>query len=101
MQPCQLAQEFLHCYTGPCVALEASEGRTICGLVRNPLGYLFWVSHPDALSPANAPASDHPESQALSAELAQALGLGRGCDSEDDDDSLAWTLQASDQALRR
>lgn len=102
VEPCQLAQEFLRCDTGPCVALEAYEGRTICGLVRNPLAYLFWAVHPETHSPALTEAPEHPEGHALSAELAQALGVGRGCDSEDDEESREWSLRATwEQLLRR
>lgn len=65
------------------------------------LGYLFWAAHPDTHFQALADALDHPESHALSAELAQSLGVGRGCDSEGDEESRQWTLQASDPALPR
>ena len=102
VQPCQLAQEFLRCDTGPCVALEARDGRTFCGLVRNPLGYLYWAANPKTSSPTLAEALDHPEGHALSAELSQALGVGRGCDSDDSDESRDWNLLATmEQALPR
>lgn len=83
VEPCKLAQEFLHCTEGPCVALEARDGRTVCGLVRNPLGYIFKAAHPDADVPLlNAP-PDCEASRQLSADLAQALGIGKGCDADD------------------
>lgn len=90
MEPCQLAQDFLGCTTGPCVALEYQAERTICGLVRNPLGYIFKAAHPDENVPVleAAPASE--ASNQLSADLAAALGVGRGCDSDDDQTSKIW-----------
>ncbi len=88
--PCLLAQDFLNCATGPCVALEFREGKTACGLVRNPLGYLFQAAHPDQASPILDAASDIPAAERLSAELAAALGIGLGCDADDDTDSENW-----------
>lgn len=96
VEPCKLAQEFLHCETGPCVALEVHEGKTRCGLVRNPLGYLFKAAHPQA----DVPLLDTPEGlegHQLSVEFATALGLGKGCDAEDDDASLQWSQNALTQ----
>lgn len=90
MEPCQLAQEFLKCVTGPCVALEIQGDRTGCGLVRNPLGYLFKAAHPEAEVPVlDAPLPCEASSQ-LSAEMAGALGIGKGCDSDDDEVSAGW-----------
>lgn len=93
MEPCKLAQEFLHCTTGPCVALESKGGRTVCGLVRNPLGYIFKAAHPDADVPVleTAPSSD--AGNALSEEFAAALGIGKGCDADDDSESAAWSMR--------
>lgn len=88
-EPCMLAQDFLKCTSGPCVALEVKDGRTLCGLVRNPLGYLFKAAHPDA----DVPLDDAPDSEAahqLSVQLATSLGLGKGCDADDDQESRAW-----------
>ncbi|WP_155633130.1 hypothetical protein [Burkholderia stagnalis] len=93
--PCMLAQEFLHCMTGPCVALEVQDGRTVCGLVRNPLGYLFQAAHPaESVSVLEAPPSID-LGHRLSVEFAAALGLGEGCDADDDDESAAWSARNS------
>jgi hypothetical protein len=90
-EPCRLAQEFLHCSVGPCVALEAHDGRTVCGLVRNPLGYLFRAAHPEAdVSILEGP--DTPAGYQLSTQFAAALGLGQGCDASDDEQSKDWKL---------
>lgn len=92
VQPCALAEEFLKCTEGPCVALERDGERTGCGLVRNPLGYLFKAAHPDSDVPAlDAPACSEVASQ-LSADMARALGIGKGCDSDDDAESAAWPV---------
>jgi len=93
MQPCALAEEFLACTVGPCVALEAQGGRTACGLVRNPLGYLFKAAHPEVDVPVLAAPVVTAEALALSQEIARALGVGRGCDSDDDAESAAWPAQ--------
>ena len=71
-EPCQLAVEFLHCTAGPCVALERADGRTYCGLVRHPAKYLFGEDMPQVVT-GN-----------FSSLLAGMLGLGMGCDAEDD-----------------
>lgn len=95
-EPCSLAAEYLHCSTGPCVALEVRDGRTVCGLVRNPLGYLWKAVHPDADDPVLEPAPEIEEAHRLSVELAAALGLGKGCDADDDEhaDAWSWSLRA-------
>lgn len=90
--PCHLAEEFLHCTTGPCVALEVDGDRFICGLVRNPLGYLFKMAHPDAVVPVLDAAPESEEGYQLSVKLASALGLGKGCDADDDCESMQWSL---------
>lgn len=90
MMPCKLAREFLHCTTGPCVALEFHAGGSRCGLVRNPLGYLFKAAHPDKAVPVLDAAPASAVGDQLSADLASALGIGMGCDSTDDEDSAAW-----------
>lgn len=90
VEPCQLAREHLKCTVGPCVALEVRDGRTFCGLVRNPLGYLFQAAHPEADTPVLEAAPDVEEGHRLSVELASALGLGQGCDAADDDESATW-----------
>jgi len=91
-EPCQLANEYLHCLKGPCVALEEREGRYGCGLVRNPLGYLYAAANPNSgISPLDeSPLSE--EGHQLSVALASALGLGKGCDSADDEESAQWKV---------
>jgi len=71
VQPCRLAEEYLGCTTGPCVALEQEDGRTWCGLVRHPATYLLKIDAPAGVTGA------------LSSHLASMLGLGMGCDSAD------------------
>lgn len=90
-QPCQLAEEFLNCTEGPCVALETREGRTVCGLVRNPLAYLFKAVHPDADVPLLAEPPPDEAVHQLSVQFAGVLGLGKGCDADDDSDSQRWS----------
>lgn len=93
MEPCKLAQEYLHCTTGPCVALELRDGKRTCGLVRNPLGYIFKAAHPDMDVPVLDAAPDLPAGKELSESLAAALGIGKGCDSDDDEESAIWPLR--------
>lgn len=94
VEPCALAREFLGCSTGPCGALESREGRTVCGLVRNPLAYLFRAANPGADVDVLSPAPANEKSARLSTELAAALGLGLGCDADDDPGSLqVWLRQ--------
>ncbi len=90
MEPCQLAKEFLGSRAGRCTALEERDGRTVCGLVRNPLAYLYRAAHPGKDVPVqeDPPAAGHQ----LSVNLATALGLGKGCDADDDEISAAWTM---------
>jgi hypothetical protein len=88
-EPCMLAQEFLHCENGPCVALETSEGKAICGLVRNPLGYLYKAAHPEAVVAVLDAAPNIQEGHELSVQFAAALGIGQGCDTLDDEASAA------------
>jgi hypothetical protein len=92
VEPCKLAREFLHCESGPCVALEASEGKAICGLVRNPLGYLFKAAHPEADVPVLNDASNLAMGNELSVKFAAALGFGQGCDAADDEAAAAWPV---------
>ncbi|WGK63437.1 hypothetical protein QAO71_16835 (plasmid) [Halopseudomonas sp. SMJS2] len=91
-EPCALAKEFLHCATGPCIALEVVEGRFVCGFVRNPLEYLFMVAHPDQRGSVLDAPPDMDEGHQLSVKIATALGLGQGCDAEDDIQSALWPL---------
>jgi hypothetical protein len=90
VQPCRLAEEFLNCTTGPCVALEKREGRAVCGLMRNPLAYIFQAAHPEQDVPVLDEAPDDEVTKKLSADIAEALGAGKGCDSDDDEDAFAW-----------
>lgn len=91
VQPCALAIEHLKCQVGPCVALETyPSGGTACGLVRNPLAYLFNVAHPNANIRPPDPAIDTPDAHQLSVSFAAALGLGAGCDAADDEVSARW-----------
>jgi hypothetical protein len=60
-------------------------------LVRNPLGYLYKAVQPgdESVHVLDA-AADIDAGRSLSKELASALGMGRGCDAEDDEDSAMW-----------
>ncbi|WHQ45919.1 hypothetical protein [Alcaligenes faecalis] len=90
VQPCALAEEFLRCTTGPCTALEFANGHTLCGLVRNPLGYLFKAVHPEADIDLMETQSHSSSEQKLSHDIAEALGINKGCDTDDDDESAKW-----------
>lgn len=89
-EPCGLAREYLGCHTGACVALEVTDGRSGCGLVRNPLGYLWLRAKPGESKAILYDAKLIERGTELSAEIATALGIGRGCDSVDDDQSTSW-----------
>ncbi|WP_131815895.1 hypothetical protein [Pseudomonas fluorescens] len=93
VEPCMLAQEFLHCENGPCDALEAVEGKAICGLVRNPLGYLYKAAHPEADVSVLDAAPNIQKGHELSVEFAAALGVGQGCDAADDEAAAAWPVR--------
>lgn len=79
------------------MALEQRDGKASCGLVRNPLGYLYKAAKPQDTSLNLDEAPNTPQAQALGAQIAEALGIGKGCDSEDDSDSAMWphTLKAA------
>lgn len=94
VEPCLLAKEFLHCITGPCYALESSAGRSRCGLVRNPLGYLFKAANPTAEVDLLAAPAELEEGYRLSVAFAAALGVGQGCDAEDTAESTCWPSSA-------
>lgn len=68
MKPCGVANDLLSQTEGPCRALEPHEGAFRCGLMVRPSRYL-----------------DTPESgdSFLGGIIAEALGAGRGCDSDD------------------
>lgn len=89
--PCQLAEMFLQCFEGPCAALEFVDGHSQCGLLRNPLGYIYHGAKPgQSLELALEPPSSSPASGFMRADFAKALGAGTGCDARDDDESRAW-----------
>lgn len=90
VEPCDLASEYLDCHTGPCVALESTDGKSGCGLVRNPLGYLYRKAHPSSDGAILHDARLIELGSELSAQIASALGVGRGCDSADDKESASW-----------
>ena len=74
-----------------CPALERSEatGGTACGMIVRPLHYLL----ADGLQRLGGHADDpslQPAQVELSKSIAQALGAGRGCDSDDDEHSALW-----------
>lgn len=95
MEPCVIARDLLQCETGPCLALEARDGRTVCGLVRNPLAYLFKAQHPEIEVPCLEDPPPSPEGNQISVQIAYALGLGKGCDADDDDCSAAWPFHGA------
>lgn len=96
VQPCLLARELLNCHVGPCVALEVQETRHGCGLVRNPLAYLFKAANPGVDVPLLDPAPESEAAHHLSGQIAATLGIGMGCDSDDDLPSLdAWNHRLS------
>lgn len=72
-QPCKLAVELLGATSGPCIALEYADDRTYCGLVKRPAYYLFGETVTEV------------STGALSVSLAAMLGLGAGCDADDED----------------
>ncbi|MFL1449142.1 hypothetical protein ACI77O_12175 [Pseudomonas tritici] len=90
VEPCMLANEYLDCNAGPCVALEVSDGKSSCGFVRNPLGYLWVKTHPSSDRAMLDDPAMIKQGAELSAQLASALGVGRGCDSSDDAQSASW-----------
>lgn len=61
-----------------------------CGLVRNPLGYLFKATNSSAKVQVLDDAPNIQEGHKLSSQIAAALGLGKGCDADDGLDSAAW-----------
>lgn len=85
-----LANEYLDSQEGPCVALESSEGKSSCGLVRNPLGYLYLKTHPGTDQIVLFDQKLIELGTELSGQIAKALGVGRGCDSIDDGKSASW-----------
>lgn len=72
-QPCSIAVRLLGATTGPCPALEEADGRTYCGLVRDPARHLF--------NGEIAGAAAHVGQ--IQTTIAAMLGLGMGCDAAD------------------
>lgn len=89
-EPCDLASEYLDSHSGPCIALEIKNGKSGCGLVRNPLGYLYRKVHPGTDVAILDDSVLIERGAELSAQIAAALGVGRGCDSLDDQQSAQW-----------
>lgn len=91
VEPCEIAREFLGAgLAGVCPALERNEaGATACGMVVRPLHYLLADGLQRMGGSASDPAIGHVQA-ALSERVAQALGVGRGCDSDDDEHSAFW-----------
>ena len=73
-ETCAIGTDLLG-YASPCPALETDDGRYWCGLVRHPSKYL--ASH---FPEADRRALD----EFLGGMIEQALGIGRGCDSDDE-----------------
>lgn len=71
VEPCKVAREFIpdHPTGGQCLALEWTEGRFACGMIRRP-GYYMRLPNDwaDGL---------------IGSMIADALGAGKGCDAED------------------
>lgn len=64
--PCELANEFIKQFKGPCRELETMpDGRKLCGLVQNPVFYLF-----------NERVASNETTRFLSTTFAGALGIG-------------------------
>lgn len=91
-EPCQISKEFLGCAEGPCIALETVDGQSSCGMIINPLGYIFKAAHPhdDLASPQHDNLVE--ENRRIGERVAQVIGAGRGCDSIDDEQSAMWRL---------
>ena len=81
-EPCGLAKEFLLCTKGPCVALEYENGQARCGMVRDPLGYLWRAVHPGATESTESTGAVAAVNKTLGTQIATALGIGRGCDAD-------------------
>ena len=83
---CGLAVQILGAGPGPCPALEWQEGRSWCGLLRNPRRHLPSI----ALLFVRGD-----EIGKFQCELASALAISSGCDSDDDCVVPPWTLEAA------
>lgn len=72
---CNIAEKAFHGAQAPCPALEWSEGRTWCGMIKNPVRYIN----------PNFAAEDRQEANAMLIPLMrQAIPIGQGCGMEDD-----------------
>lgn len=92
VQPCDIATDFLGAVEiGVCPALErnAATGGTVCGMIVRPLHYLLADALQRLGGRADDPALQHTQ-VGLSESIAQALGAGQGCDSDDDEYSGHW-----------
>lgn len=90
IEPCLIAREFLSCESGPCVALEWQNGESSCGMTKNPLGYMFMASKQGIEPPNMNLGTAAAENLKIAEHIAEAVGIGRGCDSQDDHDSELW-----------
>lgn len=66
-QACDLSREYLKSTVAPCIALEFDGSRYVCGLVCHPGRYLGTPDFGD---------------EYISPLFAEALGIGKGCDSD-------------------
>jgi hypothetical protein len=66
-EPCGIAVEFLGATEGPCPAMQFEGGRFWCGMTRTPGAYMGAPDFADGI---------------LGPMFAEALGIGRGCDSD-------------------
>lgn len=80
------------------MALEWVGNTSRCGLVRNPLGYLYKATKPDSNLADFEPPSDL--GAPLGQQMAASLGIGKGCDAIDDEESLAWNKLGGPYAVK-
>jgi hypothetical protein len=76
---CYFSVELIGPGEGPCPALEYREGRSWCGLLREPLKYIPLEKPQGPLPPQVVEIVGE-----LQSRLAFGLAIGSGCDSEDD-----------------
>ncbi len=72
------------------MALEPVDGKLTCGLVRNPLGYMYRATHPGSDLSVLGDQALIKKGSEISVQLAYMLGLGLGCDSHDDAVAAEW-----------
>lgn len=63
--------------------------------MRNPLAYLYRKVHPSSDEAILHDSKLIEHGRELSAQIASALGVGRGCDSADDAQSASWPIIAT------